>query len=68
MLGWLSLYKHFLNNAIGALCDDQGVQNEKKGSSFGTRPILYYIKYRPRLVWIDIDQYYLSSYLNRTDI
>ena len=35
----------------------QGAQNEKKGSSFGSRPILNYIKYRPRLVRIDIDQY-----------
>ena len=40
---------------VTAECSDQGVQNEKKGSSFGTRPILKYIKYRPRLVRIDID-------------
>ena len=26
--------------------DGQGVQNEKKGSSFGTRPKLDYIKYK----------------------
>ena len=50
------------------VCYNQGVQNEKKGSSFGTRPILNYIKCRPRLVRIDIDQYYLSSHQNRTDI
>ena len=55
-------YTKYYNNS------NQGVQNGKKGSSFGTRPILNYIKYRPRLVRIDIDQYYLSSHQNRTDI
>ena len=53
----LDLESTLLGGWVARICETitRVHKTKKKGSSFGTRPILNYIKYRPRLVRIDID-------------